>query len=231
MKNIFAALISVGLLVPNLLLAALPADLRFQYDRDGGLYPERTHIDLSIKGGVYQHFYNGVEQKVNFSVSQKEMNSLYNTFRWYFFNSIKIKTQEAYDRGGDSVTLVIGASTVTKSNTGQSFINGALSRWRYNQIAGSINSFVQKKLPAQRKPLMLEVETHLTDYKVRLAINGGQITNWENVKLLPGTNELSVALYDDTDLWIKGESFVIEIPEVKIARVQIRDRYISLSTE
>ena len=159
------------------------------------------------------------------------MNSLYNSFRWYFFSSIKTKTQEAYDRGGDSVTLVTKTGTTTKSNTGQSFINGALSRWRYNQIASSINSFVQKKLPAHRKSLALEVETHLTDYHVRVAVNGAQITNWESLKLLPGTNELSVALYDDTDLWIKGESFIIEIPEVKIARVQIRDRDISLSTE
>ena len=138
MKNFLVISVVVGVLVPHLLLGALPTDLHVQYDRDGGLYPERTHIDLSTNGGVYQHYYNGVEQKVNFSVSQKEMNTVYTTLRWYFFSTIKTKTKEVYDRGGDSISLIIGTNVITKSNLGQSFITGALSRLRYYPISNTI---------------------------------------------------------------------------------------------
>lgn len=231
MNKFLISIFFLSVFIPAVSLAALPADLHFQYDRDGGIYPERTHVDLSVNGGVYQHYYNGVEQKVNFSVTQKEMNSLYNTFKWYFFKTIKIKIQETYDRGGDSLSWITGTDVVTKSNLGKSYINGALSRWRYDHIASAVNVLVQKKISAYYKPVTIEVESHLTKYTVQLAVNGKKVDNWENVKLLPGTNELTVALYNKQNAWVTGESFAIEIPEVKVARIQVRGSDISLSTE
>jgi hypothetical protein len=232
MKNLFTLVVLIGLLLPNVLLAALPSDLHFQYDRDGGLYPESTHIDLSLNGGVYQHFFNGTEQKVFFSVSEKEMNSLNNTFRWYFFNSINTKTKnDVYDRSGDSISMVIGAKNITKSNTGKSYINGTLSRWRYTRIANAIQKFAEQKLSSSLKPFRIEVEDHLTKYTVLIAINGKRVDNLNDVKILPGTSELNIGLYDKKNNWVAGDLFVIDSDETTIARIQVRDKDISVSTE
>lgn len=214
------------------ILAAAPLSISYEYNY--GLFGGGKEFILNSGTAVYREQQGDTNIEVNFPVTAKEMNNLYSMTKLYSFNSIKTKTVKVYDRGGDKVSVVVNNKTVTKSNAGQSMVDGEFSRIRYDRIISNLQSFVKKKLATQYQLFFVELESAYADYQPRIAIDNQEVRLFGgegDLPLLPGQHQVTVALYNDKGRNVKAEVFLISTPTDRIARIQVRGSDISVTTE
>ncbi len=213
-------------------LAATP--LSISYDYDYGLFSGGKSFYLQAGSAVYRERQGDTNIEVNFSVSAKEMNSLYSMTKLYNFSGIKTKSIKAYDRGGDTVKVTAGGRTVTKSNAGQSIVDGEFSRIRYDRIISNLQAFVKKKLAKEYQLFFIEMDSAYANHTPRVALDNEEVYLFGSegdAPLLPGQHQLMVALYDNKGRNVKSEVFLVSTPSERIARVQVRGDDISVTTE
>lgn len=212
-------------------LAAAPLSISYEYSQ--GLAPAGTSLFLQAGTATYQEWSDDKRVRVNFSVSQKEMDSLYSNLRWYSFSGIETSKIKAYDRGGDSVTLVANNKTTTKSNAGQSTIKGAFSKWRYEKIVNNLKAFSKKKLAAQYVNYKIDLETSGI-YGVRVAVDDAEVqlhAGKASVALLPGKHTILVGLYGNKDEIVNAEAAEITVPDSDLAHIRVGDKNIFILPE
>lgn len=232
-NRIIVSLMSIiSLFLVTTVNAAEPTTI--SYDYTYGLYGGGKNFYLQSGTALYRERQGDTMIEVNFPVTAKEMSSLYAMTRLYNFNGIKTKGTKVYDRGGDKITVTANGKTITKSNAGQSIIDGEFSRIRYDRITSNLQSFVKKKLATQYRLFFIELESAYATYQPRVALDGAEVRlsgGEGDLPLLPGQHQVTVALYNDKGRNVKAEVFLITTPGDHIARIQVRGEDISLTTE
>lgn len=212
-------------------LAANPLSISYDYSR--GLFPAGTSFYLHTGTSVYQDWSDSKRIRVNFTVTQKEMDSLYSYFKRYSFSGIEVSKIKAYDRGGDVITLVANNKTTVKSNAGQSIIKSSFSKWRYDKISNNLKTFIKKKLTNYYQTFPLDLEAN-TDYGVRVAVDDVEVqmhASKNTVALLPGQHTILVGLYDGNDNIITAETLAIDIPDKKLAHIRVDHKDVFILAE
>lgn len=221
----------IGIFLAPSVLAAAPLSIMYEYSQ--GLAPAGSSLFLQAGTATYQEWSEDKRVRVNFPVSQKEMDSLYGYLRWYSFSGIETSKIKAYDRGGDGVTLVANNKTIIKSNAGQSVIKGTFSKWRYEKIVTNIKAFSKKKLAPYYSTYKIDLEVG-GNYGVRVAVDDIEVQTHAGkatVHLLPGKHTILVGLYGNTDEIINAEVQEIYIPDSTVAHIRVADKNIFILPE
>lgn len=224
-------LIIAGLTEADTALAASVPLITYEYSQ--GKIPAGSSFYLQSGTATYQEWTDSMRVRVNFPVSKKEMDSLQANLRWYSFAGIETSKITAYGRGGDQVSWTANNKTITKSNAGQSTIKGSFSKWRYEKVVTGLKSFTKKKVANYYRVYNFELEA-ITDYGVRVAVDDTEVklhSNKGSTSLLPGTHTIVVALYDNNEDQIAANTFEFTTPDTRIARIQVRNKDISVTTE
>lgn len=226
-----ALIILAGITSAHQVSASTAPVITYEYSQ--GKIPMGSSFYLQAGTATYQEWSDSMRVRVNFPVSKKEMDTLQANLRWYSFTGIETGKVVTYGRGGDQVSLTINNKTTTKSNAGQSMVKGSFSKWRYDKIVSNLKSFTKKKVANYYRVYNFELET-LTDYGVRVAVDDVEQRlhgNRGSTSLLPGTHTIVVALYDGKDEQVAANSFEFTVPDTHIARIQVRNKDISMTAE
>lgn len=224
-----AFVLGIFLAIP--VLAAAPLSISYEYSQ--GLTPDGSSLLLRAGTATYQEWSDDKRVRVDFPVSQKEMDSLYSNLRWYGFSGIETAKIKAYDRGGDGITLVANNKTITKSNAGQSIVKGAFSKWRYEKIVSNLKAFSKKKLAPYYINYKIDLEAS-GNYGVRVAIDDAEVqlhAGKASIALLPGKHTVVVGLYGNKDEIVNAEAAEIAIPDSNVTHIRVGDKNIFILPE
>ena len=100
-----------------------PEDIRFHYTVSGGMMYYMEDIFISKDSCYYKINDGGSVTRVNFKLSDAEIDKLYVLFRDNSFDEIDSYEEKVYDRGGESISLSWKPGKQTSvSNSGMNFI-------------------------------------------------------------------------------------------------------------
>lgn len=129
-----------------------PDDFSVRYNRDGGMLPHYWQLQLKGLGGQYEERKRQKRIKFSFKISLAEANKIYAVFRNRRFDRIKEENMgRVYDRGGKSISVDFGTTSIRKSNSGRSFVaKSSVEDWR--AVTAVLDQLRAKILKDRAKP-------------------------------------------------------------------------------
>ena len=138
-----------------------PKDIVIVYKEDGGMLDVGKTIYLSRDSNYVVFQSSGTENKVYLMFNDSDLDRLYDVFRENNFPNIGVSIEEGvYDRGGSSVSISFNGETITKSNSGTSFVENS-SEKLYLNVTDAINKLVDDFLELMKRNFKIELDTTL----------------------------------------------------------------------
>ncbi len=131
---------------------ARPADFTVNDNYSAGMLPRYWRLDIKGIEGRYEARKDRQITKIVFKITTAEADALYAVFRKARFDQIKEDDRgPIHDRGGRSISVSFGATTIRKHNSGRSFI--AKSSYReWGAVSGALTRLRTKVLADHAKP-------------------------------------------------------------------------------
>ena len=140
--------------------------------------------------------------RVDFMLSDVELDSIYNVVVENKFNEIETYSKKVYDRGGTSVSVSFGNNQFRVSNSGSSFIEKEWSK-EYSNVSGFVNNMAQKYWDKKSRDFVITIENSVKDKTDYIMFdnfkifdgedphfdNNGEITN--TLKLVDGVYSMN----------------------------------------
>lgn len=115
--------------------AERPADFSLSIHEDGGMLDQSTDYRLVAGNFIYENEVGSDLTTAEFELSEEELNYLWERLRVLRFDHIQAtEDQDVYDRGGYTITLSYGDTTLEVSDAGSSFIEGGQAKRFYAVI-------------------------------------------------------------------------------------------------
>lgn len=138
-----------------------PKDIEIIYKEDGGMLDAGKTIYLSRDSNYVIFRNSGTDNKVYLMFNDSDLDRLYDVFRQNNFPNISVSTEEGvHDRGGSSVSITFDGQTITKSNSGTSFVEPSSEKF-YLNITDAINKMVDDFLELMKRNFKIELDTSL----------------------------------------------------------------------
>lgn len=138
----------------------------------GGMMYFFEDIEINQNTCNYVVDRGGVEQKVSFEITDKQINELFKVFRDNSFDKITTYEEMVLDRGGSSIELNINGKNYRVSNAGLNFVKDKYVE-NYNAIEETILSLVYAEVENQKQEVKITIDSSIiaTDYSVTLYVN------------------------------------------------------------
>lgn len=172
-----------------------PDDLRIWLSESGGMVPEGHTITISRDSCTAEYHVRANTYSCRFQLTPEELDELWRTFHTAAFDRIGERTEEVYDRGGTSIGLSWGNTTVSKSDGGMSFVEGR-SALRYAGCRNKIYMLTNPKVDERKISVSISISPEIFNDStlVYLQADMSSLTGsdslhagWKKVmKLLPG---------------------------------------------
>ena len=155
----------------NVSKVTIPENISISFSENGGMIPYGTKIFLSIEDTSFVEFFvDGLKNKVSIFPAKEELYELLTFMQAQNFKKIKVREEEAYDRGGNAVTLNLDGERTTVSNMGFSFIKSSYMD-NYSKITTRILSVAEKHVPLQLQKIEITLDTSLQKEGWRTGFN------------------------------------------------------------
>src|SRR5690606_2227506 len=138
-----------------------------RYSSDGGMLPVGERLTLTAGTSTYEYYDRGNTTRVEFELTEQELNDLYQWLRENRFDRIEVRTEQVYDRGGESISINFGTNHYSVSNAGISFVE---EDWReeWGNVLGAVTDLMQRKLDEQRVTYTIVIDRTLTGETVSI---------------------------------------------------------------
>lgn len=209
--------------------AKLPEKFNIRFYDGGGMLPQSDEIYISKDSCYLEYFYNQARNKIYFSLTQEELEQLYQVFVKNQFHKIKAdEEKEVYDRGGTHLSLMIDNQYIDKSDSGLSFIQ---ANWKqaYGQCVSAVRQIATQKTAALKKDIKIQLDSSISEsgHIVSLQIADSQFNYYSEVQgiqtqmtvsLYPGQHSLGINLIGNTEPSYQRKSiassfFIFEVKE------------------
>lgn len=138
-----------------------PEDFTVTYTEDGGMLDKSKTIFFS-KDSSYVSIRNyGAENKTYILTSKADLDNIYKVLKENNFEHIDVREEEkVYDRGGNTVSVSFGGETISKSNSGLSFVEDSWQK-QYGEVTTAINKLADDFLEKMKRNFKIEIDTTL----------------------------------------------------------------------
>jgi hypothetical protein len=173
---LFLVLFSLSACQPpeSQLPAERPADFSLSYSSSGGMLPIGENLTLTAGTSTYEYYDHGNTTLVEFELTEQELNDLYQWLRQNRFDLIETRSEQVFDRGGESISINWGTTHYNVSNSGLSFIE---EDWQeeWGNVLGAVTDLMQRKLEEQRVVYTIVLDRSLTGETVSIYLNNGPV--------------------------------------------------------
>ncbi len=158
-----------------------PSKIEISWNKDGGMLIHYEKIFLSKDSCIFEVNRQGNIQKINFKLSNKTIDSLYEYIVENNFGKIKTYEHQVYDRGGTSIQVNADNNFYAISNSGMSFIDDKDIE-KYKNIENKILELSFQELNKLKKEytFLLDESILNTADNIIFSINGETIYNKKN---------------------------------------------------
>jgi len=185
-----------------------PEKLVIEYHVSGGMMYYSEALYISEDSSYYTVNDGGAISRINFKLSQTEMDNLYKVFSDNDFDRIKTYDEQVYDRGGTSIYIRWGKNKYAAvSNSGMSFIK---ENWRkeWGSCENALEDIIKKQSEQGKKDYELRFDKSLFGKEINIYMHNEQVIPKSTlmaehdydghitkiVKLMPGKHMLSFNL-------------------------------------
>ncbi len=148
-----------------------PDDLRLNYSVDGGMLYYSESIFISKDSCYYNINDGGAISRVNFNLTNAELDKLYMVFKENNFDEIDSYEQKVYDRGGKNISLSWSAGKQTAvNNSGMTFIKDSWHK-EWNACVNAIEKIAKGEMEKQEKNYEIHFDSSLLGKEVHMQIN------------------------------------------------------------
>lgn len=185
-----------------------PDNITFSYSQSGGMMYYSENIYISKDSCFYKINDGGAISRVDFKLSDSELDKLYAVFRDNRFDEIDTFEEKVFDRGGESIYLSWKPGKYAKiSNSGMSFVQSSWSK-EWNNCVNAIEKIGKDEMEKQLKNYEIIFDKSLYGKELYMQINRdivfkkgkliSEISSDDNfvkiVKLSPGYHNASVTV-------------------------------------
>jgi hypothetical protein len=183
-----------------------PKDMIINYTVEDARQENGRFIYLS-QDSNYVTFKNyGTENKVYLKFNNSDLDNIYKVFKDNNFSNIGVTTDDiAKNRGGSTLSISFDGETITKSNTGTSFVENS-SEKLYVSITDAIDKLVDDFLELLKRNFKIDIDKILygEHRNFKLEVNGDYTYDSEKqgprdsiiVSLLDGPNVFNISVID-----------------------------------
>lgn len=148
-----------------------PDDIQFSYSQSGGMMYYSENIFISKDSCYYKINDGGAVTRVNFKLSDAEIDKLYVLFRDNSFDEIESYEEKVYDRGGESISLSWKPGKQTSvSNSGMNFIKESWHK-EWNACTEAIEKIGKGEMEKQLKNYEIQFDKSLLGKEIYMQIN------------------------------------------------------------
>lgn len=206
--NLFIISAGCGLLSNNdndKLPSTRPDKLQISYSVSGGMmnYSERCFI--SADSCWYKYHYGEADSKINFKLTNEELDNLYKVFVDNKFYKISTREEMVYDRGGTSMSVNwADGKRASVSNSGMSFVDKSWSS-EWNACGNAIEKIIKEQKEKNSNDFIIHLDSSMYNNEVYVQLNFDALFPKANLfskdnspsvpvktKLMPGSHSLSV---------------------------------------
>lgn len=151
-----------------------PGNFSITYHDGGGMTPISEHLYISKDSCFYKKNRYGNEVKLNFNLSVKELDDIYDILKKYRFDEIETFQKKVYDRGGEFVSINFDNESITRSNAGMNFIQ---ENWReeFEAISKMLTSIAEKIWKQNSREFTIKVMKGIKDSKGYIIFDESQV--------------------------------------------------------
>ncbi len=148
-----------------------PQNIRFSYSLSGGMMYYSENIFISKDSCFYSINFGGTVSRVNFKLSESELDKLYRVFVENRFDKIKTYEEMVYDRGGESISLNWGKGNIARvSNSGITFVKDSWSA-EWNACLRAMVTLAKDRMNEQLKTYEIKLDSSLFGKECYIQIN------------------------------------------------------------
>ena len=148
-----------------------PDDIQFSYSQNGGMMYYSENIFISKDSCYYEINDGGAVTRVNFKLSDAEIDKLYVLFKDNSFDEIDSYEEKVYDRGGESISLSWKPGKRTSvSNSGMNFIKESWHK-EWNACTEAIEKIGKGEMEKQLKNYEIQFDKSLLGKEIYMQIN------------------------------------------------------------
>lgn len=180
-----------------------PIDLNVDVYEGGGMEDVSSNYSIYVGQGYYDFNYGNADVTASFTPTHVELDQLWATIRSARFDKIQTYEEEAYDRGGTTISVSYGDEYYSVSNSGSSFLSGSNTP-RFYQVANGVYDLAHSYLDTQKQTVTFELNQSLADSLTYAYVNNTLLYIAPNigstpqgqfpttVQLLPGDYEVAL---------------------------------------
>jgi hypothetical protein len=148
-----------------------PEDLRINYSVDGGMMHYGENIFISKDSCYYKINDGGAITRVNFKLTNAELDKLYMVLLENDFDEIDSYEQKVYDRGGESISLNWSPGKHTAvNNSGMTFIKESWHK-EWNACTEAIEKIGKGEMEKQLMNYEIQFDKSLLGKEIYMQIN------------------------------------------------------------
>lgn len=148
-----------------------PDDIRFSYSQSGGMMYYSENIYISKDSCFYKINDGGAVTRVDFKLTDAELDKLYAVFKDNDFDEIDSYEEKVYDRGGESISLSWKPGKQTSvSNSGMNFIKESWHK-EWNACSNAIEKIGKNQMEKQKKEYIISFDKSLLGKEIYMQIN------------------------------------------------------------
>ncbi|HMQ99777.1 MAG TPA: hypothetical protein PKE39_12200 [Ignavibacteria bacterium] len=148
-----------------------PDDIRFSYSQNGGMLYYSENIFISKDSCYYKINDGGSVTRVDFRLSDAELDKLYEIFKDNDFDEIDSYEEKVYDRGGESISLNWKPGKHSSvSNSGMNFIKDSWQK-EWSACSNAIEKIGKEQMEKQKKDYIITFDGSLLGKEIYMQIN------------------------------------------------------------
>ncbi len=121
----------------------VPTDFWIQREESGGMMPSGSLVVITPTEIQYERYgAEDTKERWQATPTPAEIEKLYQALETKQFATIQTYTEKVYDRGGITISYMANEQTITKSDSGQSFVKKGESTTRFYAINDIIMDIV-----------------------------------------------------------------------------------------
>jgi hypothetical protein len=159
----------------------LPPDFELRYWEDGGMVPTGKNYTIGRDSVLVETWYLGNRNQWRFSVSETQLDSLWQVIRQHKANRIQTYEEMVYDRGGNGFSFTANGEQFEVKNSGMNFVEGAYVA-DFKAIVESIHQAVNPGLKNFVVDYQVELAGEMPDSVSQffLSLNDASLLDWSS---------------------------------------------------
>ena len=148
-----------------------PENITFSYSQSGGMLYYSENIYISKDSCFYKINDGGAVTRVNFKLTDSELDKLYTVFYENDFDEIISYEEKVYDRGGESISLSWKPGKHSQvSNSGMTFVKESWQK-EWNNCVNAIEKIAKSEMEKQMKNYEIYFDNTLFGKEIYMQIN------------------------------------------------------------